>query len=373
MAEALRVLRGQRAGTIVAGRYRLVERIGEGAVGAVWRATHLDLGTHVALKLIHDDLEGDDIRARFVREARLAARLGGTCRYIARVMDYGQSDEVGPFLVMELLEGETLADRLRREGHLPLLLVVRIVAQLARALSVAHAAAVVHRDLKPANVFLTKPDDGSLDVHVKLMDFGIAKLLDEDPTSSRELETRRGSIVGTPAYMSPEQALAQAVDERSDLWSLGATVYRLLTGQLPFGTANLPEIGFRIVGQPAKPPSAHVPELPAAIDAWMEKALAKTPDDRFADALEMAEAFAVAAGVDPAAAMPTAFHPSPMPSSGVRARALVESEILPTRRYPALERTASGLRKRRTTHAWHLVVLALVVLVAALVVSQLVR
>lgn len=301
-------------GDVIAGRYLLVNEIGCGAMGSVWAGRHVALGSSVAIKFLHPEtVASDEARERFAREARIAANLGERCRYVVRVLDYGVLDEVGPYLVMEYLRGEELASRLRRHGRIPLLDAAHIVAQLCRALSVAHHKGVVHRDVKPSNVFLAQPHT-NMAVFVKLMDFGVAKLLDRGSVDDPGLKTRIGAVIGTPAYMSPEQLLAQNVDHRADLWGVATTTYRILTGELPFGNGTLAEMGVRIVTGTPRPPSELVPTLPKAVDAWMAKALSKSPDDRFQSAREMSEAFAAAAGVELGLGL-RIVHPTPVPSS----------------------------------------------------------
>jgi serine/threonine protein kinase len=299
-----------REGMLVAGKYRLLEQRGEGAMGVVWSARHIALGNVVAIKFLQrltGHSEGHkDARRRFAREARIAAQLGDASRHVVRVIDYGT---VGgraevcralsrfpafghpiPFLVMELLQGEDLAACLKREGRLPLERVASIVRQLARALHAAHAAGVVHRDLKPANIFLCKTEDD--DTMVKLMDFGIAK-----SSLPREESTQTGMLVGTPGYMSPEQVLSGTVDHRSDLWALAACIYRMVVGTSPFGQGRLTEVAVRIVATTPPRPSQEVRSLPAAFDEFMVRALAKRPEDRFQSARELAAALDDLAGV----------------------------------------------------------------------------
>ncbi|MGZ3422748.1 MAG: serine/threonine-protein kinase, partial [Polyangiales bacterium] len=156
-------------------------------MGSVWRARHVDLGTSVAIKFLHPEIaDSKEGRQRFEREARLAARLAEKCRYIAKVIDYGVVDDLGPYLAMEMLEGEELAERLKREKRIALALAAVIVQQLCRALDVAHAAGIVHRDVKPANVFLARPHT-NMTVFVKLMDFGVAKLVETEPQGGEGL------------------------------------------------------------------------------------------------------------------------------------------------------------------------------------------
>jgi eukaryotic-like serine/threonine-protein kinase len=354
------------AGVVIAGRYQLVAQSGQGAMGSVWAAKHVALGNTVAIKFLHPEMAASkDARARFAREAKIAAMLGERCRYIARVTDYGVLEHVGPFLVMEYLHGEELSQKMRRDRRIHLHEAAQILTQLCRALDVAHAAGVVHRDIKPANVFLAKPHT-NMSVFVKLMDFGVAKLLDHAiEQQGPRYATRVGSVIGTPAYMSPEQLLAQQIDHRSDLWGVAAMTYRLLTGEFPFGNGTLAEMGVRIVTVMPKPPSQLVPELPRALDAWFERALAKSPENRFSSASELARAFAAAAEIEPFPLMSRTQFTTPMPSS---APTLPESGIRRAAEpatVRALSRSMSGLRrvrKRRNPLGW---IVALLFMVAA--------
>src|SRR5262249_8128533 len=197
------------------------------------------------------------------------------------------------FVVMELLQGEELSTRLRRERQMSVPIIVEIVTQLCRALSVAHEAGVIHRDLKPANVFLCKPEEGQ-QVFVKLLDFGVATAaLEHEATQA----TRAGTIFGTPGYMSPEQIVADTeLDPRSDLWSVAVMAYRMAVGRTPFGSGGLGELGLRILSTNPPPPSSVRPDLPRRFDEWMKKALAKRREDRFASAAELTSALAEATG-----------------------------------------------------------------------------
>ena len=288
-------------GEIVAAKYRLVERCGSGGMGSVWRATHLGLDSTVAIKFLHGSVSRQsEARARFEQEAKICARLGDESHHVVRVTDHGITERGRPFLVMELLKGESLADRLEREGSLPLSLAAAITAQLCRALHVAHVAGVVHRDLKPANVFLSRSgaaaDDGVL---VKLLDFGVAKatLAMEDLGV-----TRAGFIVGTPAYMSPEQITAEKfLDARADLWSVVAIVYRMVVGAPPFGSGGIADLGKRITRDEPVAPSQLVADLPKAFDAWIARGLEKGRDDRFQTTTDLADSLTeVARGAHPA-------------------------------------------------------------------------
>jgi serine/threonine protein kinase len=282
-------------GVLVADKYRLIKPIGEGAMGHVWSAQHATLGHTVAVKFLHGSVATSaEPRARFEREARLAARLGEASRHITRVTDHGVTAEGTPFLVMELLSGEGLEVRLKRERRLPFALITKISAQLCRALHVAHGAGVIHRDLKPANVFLCEAEEDG-EVFVKLLDFGVAKAtLDQEENQ----QTRAGALIGTPNYMSPEQIVGDsAVDARSDLWAVAAIVYRMAVGRAPFGSGSLSELAMRIVSTEAPQPTTLAPDLPHEFDLWVKKGLAKKPAERFQTAKELADSIAMVAGI----------------------------------------------------------------------------
>ncbi len=283
-------------GEIVGGKYRLVQELGVGAMGTVWSATHQTLGHQVAIKfLLRSIMASEEARGRFDREARLAARLGEASRHITRVIDHGVTDDRVPYLVMELLRGESLSARLKRDRRIPLPLAARIVQQLSRALHVAHSAGVVHRDLKPANIFLCTPEQGD-EVDVKLLDFGIAKATAEGEDET----TGQGQILGTPSYMSPEQILNEKpIDARADLFAVAAVVYRMVVGRSPFGNGAIQEIGMRVMSVEPVPPSQIWPDLPVELDMWMQRGLAKTPEERFQSARELSDFLAVVAGTTP--------------------------------------------------------------------------
>ncbi|MFS8070724.1 MAG: serine/threonine-protein kinase, partial [Byssovorax sp.] len=188
-------------GRVIAGRYRLVSQLGQGGMGSVWRADHMSLSSPVAIKLIDPEIaRRPEMLERFQREAQSSAALRSP--HVVQIFDYGV-DEGVPYIAMELLEGESLAGRIARLGRLPYADTVRVVSHVGRALAKAHEAGVIHRDLKPDNVFLVKNDDKEI---AKVLDFGIAKILGNGPGSAKGNATRTGSILGTPSYMSPEQA-----------------------------------------------------------------------------------------------------------------------------------------------------------------------
>jgi serine/threonine-protein kinase len=268
-------------GVRVAGRYRLDQPLGRGGMGSVWQATDERLDRAVALKTLIANLADDDkAQQRFEREAMAVAKLSSP--HITQVFDYGV--EPWPFIVMELLEGETLTACLVREGRLTPARSGSIVRQVALALATAHEADIVHRDLKPGNVFLAQHHGQEL---VKVFDFGIAKVRAHSE-GGRDLTTK-GAVVGTPLFMSPEQFSGSHVDGRADVWALAVLSYLLLTGALPFEGRVASRIIDQIMNRDPPPPSQHVPELSPAIDAFFGRALAKSLDARHPNA----QAFAV--------------------------------------------------------------------------------
>ncbi|SDS90656.1 serine/threonine-protein kinase [Actinopolymorpha singaporensis] len=258
-----------RAGTTL-GRYRLEELLSRGGMGEVWRAHDSTLGRPVAVKLLHAGVTEAGDRERFVREARAAAQLSH--RNVVAVFDVGEWSG-RPFLVMELLDGRTLAAILAARGPLPPDDVRDLGAQAAAGLHAAHQAGVVHRDVKPSN--LVRTQDGSL----KVVDFGIARVLDEASTRL----TRTGTIVGTASYLAPEQVRGRSADARSDLYALGCVLYQLLTGRTPF-VGGSTEVVYGHLHTAPTPPSRLRPGVPEDLDELVLSLLAKEPADRPADA-----------------------------------------------------------------------------------------
>jgi eukaryotic-like serine/threonine-protein kinase len=215
------------AGEVLASKYRLVRPLGAGGMGSVWIARNLVLEIDVAVKLLHVDHATPEAADRLLREARAAARLGHPS--IVRVFDFGQTPLGYPFIVMELLHGESLADVLARRDKLAPAAAVQLLLPVASALVAAHAHGIVHRDLKPDNVMLVRDEAGS--IVPKLVDFGIVKILDGEV---RGAVTQAGDLVGSPAYLSPQQARGLEVDARADIWALSVLLYESVTGRLPF-------------------------------------------------------------------------------------------------------------------------------------------
>ena len=275
-------------GTVIAGKYELVRLLGKGAMGEVWLATHNTLGGEFAIKLVEttDDIEAETAAGRFQLEAQIAAKLSRKTRHIVSVSDHGEEDGFA-YLAMELLEGESLETRLKRGVAFDLPEVVAIISQVGRALGLAHDEGIFHRDLKPANVFLTKDEDGRL--CVKLLDFGIARTIKPFRTRS-PFATSKDMVLGTPSYMSPEQARGLAsLDYRCDLWALAVVTFEALTGQIPFEGKTVEDIFLSICTFKVIPIRSLRPGLPASVDAFFARAFAPSIEARFKSASEMCD------------------------------------------------------------------------------------
>ena len=288
-------------GHVVAGKFELVRLLGRGSMGEVWVAHHRTLGEHVALKLLTPSLEGEVVEesaqaaARFRFEAQIAARLSRKTRHIVRVTDHGEENGLA-YLVMELLEGQTL-DSMLEKGRLPVDAVADIVTQISRALTHAHAEGVFHRDLKPANVFVTHDEEGRR--LVKVLDFGIARAIHAHRVRGA-FATARGIVFGTPGYMSPEQAFAsEKLDHRCDLWAVSVMAYEALSGCLPMEGADVQELLRNLCAGRLVPLSERIPHVPPALSEFFARAFADRIENRFASASELAQDFAKAAGVVP--------------------------------------------------------------------------
>jgi serine/threonine-protein kinase len=252
-------------------------------MGVVMSAEHLQLGISVAIKALHPESRtNEEALARFRREACAAAHIRGD--HVARVLDVGSLDDGTPFIVMERLEGEDLGMRLERGGPLPLDEAIDCVMQACEAVGEAHGLGIIHRDLKPQNLFCARRPDGT--ATIKVLDFGISKM-----PSMRLTETH--ACVGSPCYMSPEQLQSSRdADARSDVWSLGAVLYELLTARLPFDGETMPELCTRILSASPRPMHQIRPVIPEELDAVVERALAKDRDHRYANVADFAAALA---------------------------------------------------------------------------------
>ena len=277
-------------GQVVSGKYRIERQIGRGGMGIVLAATHLQLGNIVALKVMRRDLLPDD-RAldRLLIEARAAARIRS--EHVARVLDVGMLDNGSPFIVMEYLEGENLADLLDRQGALDIEQAASFLMQCCLALAEVHVADMIHRDLKPGNIFIAQHLDGS--PTVKIVDFGISKYIGD---AREHGAVTSPQVLGSPFYMSPEQMRAEKVDERSDIWGLGAILFETLTGRPPFLGDTLPEVYAAVLNHSPPQIDSLRPGVPPALDDVVQRCLEKDPSLRYCDVADLAEALAPFAG-----------------------------------------------------------------------------
>ncbi|MEZ4447131.1 MAG: protein kinase [Polyangiaceae bacterium] len=279
---------GRRRGMVLTQNLILERPLGKGGMGSLWVARHLALDSEVAVKFIADRLadRGDSSTKRFEREARLAAKMKSP--HAVKVFDHGRTDDGVPYIAMELLDGESLAERLKVRLLTPGE-AARVVQQVAEVLREAHLIGIVHRDIKPHNIFLTAT---SYEIFVKVLDFGVARHVEVDAASA---VTETGALVGTPYYMSPEQLLrAEEPGVTSDLWALAVLAYQAITGRLPFEGDTVAALGAAISKGAFTPVTKHRASLPPALDDWFARALASDASERFADVRSLAQAFAAA-------------------------------------------------------------------------------
>ncbi|MBW2459161.1 MAG: serine/threonine protein kinase [Deltaproteobacteria bacterium] len=274
-------------GTMITDKVRLVEPLASGGMGDVWVADHLTLEMRVAAKFIRPELvEQDvDLLERFTREAKAAAQIKSP--HVVQIFDHGVTGDGTPYIVMEFLEGNSLAEWIALSEKMSLGEACTVVSQVASVLDKAHGLGIVHRDIKPDNIYLV---DDERDLFVKLLDFGIAKLVDE-PLSRRVTAT--GMAVGTPHYMSPEQIMsAKDAAPGADLWALAVVTYEMLTGKVPFDGETLGAVAVAINSGDLTPVSTLLPKgAPGGLDDWFARALCRYPDKRFSSGQAMAEAF----------------------------------------------------------------------------------
>ncbi len=325
----------ERVGTVVADKYRIARLLGSGGMGNVYEGENLTIGKRVALKFLHMTAQRDETSLlRFQREARAISTVQSA--HIVQVFDWGQDAQGQPFLVMEYLEGRDLSERLRAQGRLPVGEAVRFAVEALRGLRRVHAAGIVHRDLKPENLFLVPGDDDRL--HVKIVDFGLSKLMEPPETPDFQQSarlTQDGAIVGTPLYMSPEQVEAiEEVDHRADLWAVGAILHEMLAGAPPFMDRSYARLVMAICQRDPQDLTQLNPEVPPSLASIVRLALTRAREHRFQHAEAFIEALASIPVVDDGPGAPSAARPlggralSPLPGarpSGVSPHATMPS------------------------------------------------
>jgi serine/threonine-protein kinase len=281
---------------LLEGKYQLVGLIGRGGMGSVWEARHASLGTRFAIKFIEAEYaDSAEARSRFDKEAKLAATIQS--KHAIQIFDHGVTKDGKPYIVMELLVGDPL-DKLIDSGRsIDLAQTANILQQVSRGLGRAHERGVVHRDLKPENIFIVKDDeDGGL--IAKVLDFGIAKINSQGAPSGVTSSTKTGAVLGTPFYMSPEQARGlRTVDHRTDIWSIGVIAFRCVTGKLPFDGESVGDLLVKICTGAIPLPSSVRPGLPRGFDEWFMRSLEREPDRRFQTVGEQASALMAVAGL----------------------------------------------------------------------------
>ncbi|MEQ9320787.1 MAG: serine/threonine-protein kinase [Polyangiaceae bacterium] len=274
-------------GSVVDGKFRVLHKLGEGGMGVVMAADHLQLRSRVAIKLLKREAS-DKRLERFMREARALAQL--QTDHVTRVYDVGSLQSGEPYIVMELLDGEDLSSMGHRLGPLPTSDVADYTMQALVALSEAHAIGIVHRDIKPANLFLASLRDGRR--IIKVLDFGISKVNEQAKGRATAL-TDTGAMLGSPYYMSPEQMKGmRELDARADVWSVGATMHRLLTGRYPFVAGSVAEIAIEILTKPPPPLRQAIPNAPVAFEQLLQRCMSRDPGHRYASVAELAIALA---------------------------------------------------------------------------------
>ncbi|MBI5477650.1 MAG: protein kinase, partial [Deltaproteobacteria bacterium] len=287
-----------RVGATLGGTYRLDRLIAQGGMGAIYQATHLRVPRQFAVKLLNPQIVGErEVFERFQREAEIASALGHD--NIVQVFDFNYSDDGVPYMVLELLVGEDLSQRIARRTRLGLREVCSVVEQTCSALEAAHAQNIVHRDLKPQNIYLCK--HGHKDDVIKVLDFGISKIL-----HAPGAKTQTGAIFGTPHYMAPEQAEGRQseIDHRTDIFSLGAILYECITGQLAFDAPSMIGAIYKVCHVEPEPMAKYAPETPPAVEQVVRRALAKNKEQRYQNVTGLGVDFLRACNMPPGVLMP---------------------------------------------------------------------
>ncbi len=317
-------------GLVLERKYRIVEHLADGGMGAIYVAEHLTIGRRVAVKVLHPEFaRRDDMVARFHQEARAASAIGH--QNIVDILDLGRAENGAHFIVMELLRGANLAERLvQLGGRVPVARAAHIIRQVLDALAATHRHGIIHRDLKPENIFLCQR--GQDPDFVKVLDFGISKVLTDDLPKL----TTTGQVLGTPYFMAPEQTRGAPTDHRVDIYACGAILYQLVTGRLPFTAPNFNALMFEIAGGRYYPPRALAPDIPAAFETIVQYAMALDPNYRFQSAEHMAQSVAPFAQPVTAAA-PAGGAPEPSrPTPSLTATVAVPPRGATTAAVPAL-------------------------------------
>ncbi|HEX2672688.1 MAG TPA: serine/threonine-protein kinase [Polyangiaceae bacterium] len=293
---------------ILGGEYLILEKIGTGGMGSVYKASQPAMKRMVAIKILHPKLANrKDLTSRFRREARAMSQL--THPNTVKVFVYGELEDDGSlYIVMEMLEGKNLNQAVRKDGPIPLDRAIPILIQVCGALQEAHELGIVHRDLKPENIFLSK--QGGIADFPKVLDFGLAKVTERQMQPGSIILTQEGMVFGTPEFMSPEQAQGKTLDARSDIYSLAVILYEVLTGKLPFSAKSPMEYIQKHVTEPIIPLSERVPErrFPKELDEVLARAMSKKPEQRYQTAAEFAEALRPFGGAA-AQALPSSLRP----------------------------------------------------------------
>lgn len=317
---------GVEVGQVIADKYRVTRLLGRGGMGSVWQCEHLSLMSKVAVKVIKPDVaKNKNSVARFLREAKAAALLRSP--HVVQILDHGLDGDVA-FIVMEMLEGESLHARLKR-GPLRPAEAATVLTHVGRAIQRAHDAQIVHRDLKPDNIFLVHNDD---EVMGKVLDFGIAKsAIGALNITGESPQTQTGALLGTPYYMSPEQATGQKdVDHRSDLWAIGVIAYECLLGKRPYHSDSLGDLVLQICTRPQPVPSQHG-AVPAGFDDWFLEANHRDPDERYGSARKMTQDLrAVLLGRPTAPSMTTLPRHQPSATTNPQGTRLATEEVTPS-------------------------------------------
>jgi serine/threonine-protein kinase len=303
---------------LLGGQFRVLEKIGTGGMGSVYKAEQPAMNRMVAIKILHPKLAGrKDLTSRFRREARAMSQL--THPNTVKVFMYGELEDDGSlYIVMEMLEGRNLNQTVRKEGPLPADRAIPILIQCCGALQEAHDLGIVHRDLKPENIFLSK--QGGIADYPKVLDFGLAKVTERQMQPGSVILTQEGMVFGTPEFMSPEQAQGKTLDARSDIYSLAVILYEVLTGKLPFTARTPMEYIQKHVTDPIIQLSDRVPDrkFPKGLDDVLARALEKNPDNRFQTAGEFGEALRPFGGAA-ALALPAVGPVTPSPTGELKA------------------------------------------------------